>query len=222
MLRYFDMTLNDKLHLLEGIAAVAAAIVAQLEMTIVLHIYQLSHEGAILVNIRMIALTTVEQREILAADILTQIAVHTLKDVVKQLLAVCLVAMNLPKRHRVGGRTHETLLVDIHSHTDDAVAYLLTLQSVLNQYASNLAITPIDIIGPFDAQVADMLAQRITDGQRDSHRDMELTTGRNVSWVNQHREQQVLAPLALPGIHATAATCRLVVGNYTKGTVPFV
>ena len=97
MLRYFDMTLNDKLHLLEGIAAVAAAIVAQLEMTIVLDIHQLSHEGAILVSIRMIALTTVEQREILAADILTQIAVHTLKDVVKQLLAVCLVAMNLPK-----------------------------------------------------------------------------------------------------------------------------
>ena len=54
------MTLNDKLHLLEGVAAGAAGIVAQQQMTIVLDIHQLSHEGALHVSLRMITLTTVE------------------------------------------------------------------------------------------------------------------------------------------------------------------
>ena len=50
------------------------------------------------------------------------------------------------------------LLVDVYSHTNDAVLDHRALQGVLYQDARQLAVLPIDVVGPLDAEVTDILS----------------------------------------------------------------
>jgi hypothetical protein len=56
----------------------------------------------------------------------------------------------------------ELSLVDINTHPDDAVLDRLTHQTVLNQYPTDLRVTPIDIVGPFDTHVTNLLPQGVS------------------------------------------------------------
>ena len=149
---------------------------------------------------------------------------ESLQNVAQQLLAVRLMLADLPERYRIGCVAVECALVDIQPHADDAVADPLALQPVLYQYASNLSVAPVDVVRPFDAQVTDMSAQCLADGQRCHHRDMKLPVGVPslcLAGRDVHGEQQVLAPFALPGVGAAASSCRLIVSpNHLTRDLP--
>ena len=105
-------------------------------------------------------------------------------------------------------------LIDVQSDTDDAVFDGIALQLVLNENAGNLGITPVNVVGPLDANIADVLPQRLAECQRNSHGDVELTRDLDVSGVEQQGKRQVLASFRLPRVGATATSSRLVVGPY--------
>ena len=75
MFRCFDVLLNDELHFLEGIAALLSVVVAQQQVALVRYIHYFSHEGTVLVSVRMESLPPVEHGAVLLLDVVIQIVV---------------------------------------------------------------------------------------------------------------------------------------------------
>ena len=75
MFRGFDASLNDELHFLEGIAALLSVVIAQQQVAVVRYVHYFSHEGTVLVSVRMESLPPVECGAVLLLDVVIQIVV---------------------------------------------------------------------------------------------------------------------------------------------------
>ena len=114
----------------------------------------------------------------------------------------------------------ELTLVHVQTYPHNTVADMISLQPVFYQYPTNLGITPIDIIRPLDAQVANPFSQGLTDSLRHLHGNSELPVGWDIPRVQQHGEQQVLSSLRFPRVLTLSAACCLVVSPYHHIILP--
>ena len=72
---------------------------------------------------------------------------------IKDGLAVYLMSQYPTKRHGVWGIAAEHLLVDVDAGADDAGLDVLCFERCLNECAAELAVAPIDVVGPLHANV---------------------------------------------------------------------
>ena len=73
--RCFEVSLNNELHFLEGIAALHSVVIAQQQVAVVRYVHYFSHEGTVLVGIWMESLPPVEHGAVLLLDVVIQIVV---------------------------------------------------------------------------------------------------------------------------------------------------
>ena len=130
-------------------------------MPVFLHIHEFCHKRALLVAIGVETLATIEHADVSLFHILVTIVGESVENVVQQSLLVCLVPMNLPKRYRIGSIALELSLVDIDANADNRLSDGLSCQPMLYQDATYLGIPPINVVGPLDAHIANLLAQGI-------------------------------------------------------------
>ena len=44
------------------------------------------------------------------------------------------------------------MLIDVQSYTDDAFFHCVSAELVFNEYATQFAVLPIDVVGPFNGE----------------------------------------------------------------------
>ena len=98
----------------------------------------------------------------------------------------------------VAGGTAEVGLVDVHAEADDGLLDGGGAELVLDEDAAELTVVPVDVVGPFDAQVFIGIGEEF---------------GQTVGNGEGNAAQEVLAPGGVPGVAALASSGSLVVGH---------
>ena len=116
----------------------------------------------------------------------------------QQRLAVHGMSHNLPQRNGVGRIAPEHGLVHVESHARNRVGYVRAAQIVFQQHSAQLPLLPIDVVGPFHADVRRQFRGRSRHRQCRGFRERKLPVGREEGGVEHHAEQQVLSLFRLP------------------------
>ena len=190
------------------------------EMTIVLHLYEGALELTVLILIPVIALATVERKMIDARHIhivgTTQkfvVFAESLNHLLQHLFPIHLMPQNLSQRYRVGRIAVELSLIDINADTEDAALDALGVDGSLYQRATDLLVIPVHIIRPFQRNAVRIGIKSVLHGERTSLGKEELLAQRYPLRTHHHTEEEVLARLTLPGMHALSPACCLIVSN---------
>ena len=120
---------------------------------------------------------------------------------------------NLSQRYRVGRIAVELCLIDINADAEDAALDALRVDDGLYQRATNLLVMPVHIVRPFQRNAVRIGIKSILHGERTSLGKEELLAQRNPLRTHHHTEEEVLARLTLPGMHALSPARCLIVSN---------
>ena len=190
------------------------------EMTIVLHLYESTLELTVLILIPMVTLATVERKMIESRYIhiigTTQkfvVSAESLNHLLQHLFPIHLMPQNLSQRYRVGRIAVELSLIDINADAEDAALDALRVDDGLYQRATDLLVMPVHIVRPFQRNAIRIGIKSILHGERTSLGKEELLAQRNPLRTHHHTEEEVLARLTLPGMHALSPACSLIVSN---------
>ena len=190
------------------------------EMTIVLHLYESTLKLTVLILIPMVTLATVERKMIESRHIhiigTTQkfvVSAESLNHLLQHLFPIHLMPQNLSQRYRVGRIAVELSLIDINADAKDAALDALRVDDGLYQRATDLLVMPVHIVRPFQRNAIRIGIKSILHGERTSLGKEELLAQRNPLRTHHHTEEEVLARLALPGMHALSPACCLIVSN---------
>ena len=190
------------------------------EMTIVLHLYESTLELTVLILIPMVTLATVERKMIESRYIhiigTTQkfvVSAESLNHLLQHLFPIHLMPQNLSQRYRVGRIAVELSLIDINADAEDAALDALRVDDGLYQRATDLLVMPVHIVRPFQRNAIRIGIKSILHGERTSLGKEELLAQRDPLRTHHHTEEEVLARLALPGMHALSPACCLIVSN---------
>lgn len=124
-----------------------------------------------------------------------------------------LAACELHERHRIRGVAPEFPLVDVQPHADARVVDARPDQGVFYQYAADLPVAGIDVVGPFHHAVGSFRSEEIADGERSGLADQKLSGGRHLLRLVEKGESEVAARLGLPAVAPLAATRGLGIGK---------
>ena len=168
----------------------------------------------------MVTLATVERKMIESRHIhiigTTQkfvVSAESLNHLLQHLFPIHLMPQNLSQRYRVGRIAVELSLIDINADAEDAALDALGVDDGLYQRATDLLVMPVHIVRPFQRNAIRIGIKSILHGERTSLGKEELLAQRNPLRTHHHTEEEVLARLALPGMHALSPACCLIVSN---------
>ena len=110
---------------------------------------------------------------------------------------------------QVGGKFH---LIDIDADADVCAYQTVAGQCVLKQHAANLLVAHVEVVGPFDRDIAaEVFADSLRAGHGNGLCEAELPVGREVQVAQPHANKQVGAVFGLPFVAALSASFGLVV-----------
>ena len=138
---------------------------------------------------------------------------ESINHLLQHLFPIHLMTQNLSQRYRVGRIAVELRLVDINTDTEDTALDALGVDGSLDQRATDFLVIPVHIVRPFQRNAIRIGIQRILHGERTSLGKEELLAQRYPFRTHHHTEEEVLARLTLPGMHALSPACRLIVSN---------
>ena len=122
-------------------------------------------------------------------------------------------AQNLSQRYRVRRIAVELSLVDINADAEDAALDALGVDGSFYQRATDFLVIPVHIVRPFQRNAIRIGIQCILHGERTCLGKEELLAQRYPLRTHHHTEEEVLARLALPGMHALSPARRLIISN---------
>ena len=190
------------------------------EMTIVLHLNESTLELTVLILIPMVTLATVERKMIESRHIhiigTTQkfvVFAESLNHLLQHLFPIHLMPQNLSQRYRVGRIAVELSLIDINADAEDTALDALGVDDGLYQRATDFLVMPVHIVRPFQRNAVRIGIKSVLHGERTSLGKEELLAQRYPLRTHHHTEEEVLARLALPGMHALSPACCLIVSN---------
>ena len=168
----------------------------------------------------MVTLATVERKMIESRYIhiigTTQkfvVSAESLNHLLQHLFPIHLMPQNLSQRYRVGRIAVELSLIDINADAEDTALDALRVDDGLYQRATDLLVMPVHIVRPFQRNAVRIGIKSVLHGERTSLGKEELLAQRNPLRTHHHTEEEVLARLALPGMHALSPACCLIVSN---------
>ena len=168
----------------------------------------------------MVTLATVERKMIESRHIhiigTTQkfvVSAESLNHLLQHLFPIHLMPQNLSQRYRVGRIAVELSLIDINADAEDAALDALRVDDGLYQRATDLLVMPVHIVRPFQRNAICIGIKSILHGERTSLGKEELLAQRYPLRTHHHTEEEVLARLTLPGMHALSPACSLIVSN---------
>ncbi len=205
---------------LERISAQAACRILQDEMAVVLHVVQPCAELSLLVAVSVEAVFPEKGLAVVFAHdahlpLLEQAVVgfEMLQDVFQHMATLAVHAAHLQDGGRIGRIAAKLRLVDVQPDADDALRDVFARQVIFYQDAPHLAVAPVDVVRPLDAEAAHEAAERVEHAERDGLRQQELLAGREERRPARDGEQQVLSPLRLPRVAPLALASGLVFGR---------
>ena len=112
----------------------------------------------------------------------------------------------------------EALVIDVHPYADDRVVHALTRQAVFDEDAGELAVAPVDVVGPLDGQALALLlghegGEGAADGYGDELGDGELLTSLQHVRAQEQRAGDAVALTGDPAIAAHPSACRLLTAD---------
>ena len=138
---------------------------------------------------------------------------ESLNHLLQHLFPIHLMPQNLSQRYRIGRIAVELCLIDINADTEDAALDALRVDDGLYQRATDFLVIPVHIIWPFQRNAVRIGIKSILHGECTSLGKEELLAQRYPLRTHHHTEEEVLARLALPGMHALSPACCLIVSN---------
>lgn len=136
---------------------------------------------------RIVSVVAVERGEILFANALRRpgeglevASAESVDKLVEHLFEGVGVACDLEQGDRIGSVAEKYRLVHIQSDADDSSGKCAAAQDILDEYAGDFPVFPIDVVGPFDREARGVAVQHVDNGQRNDLREQELFVGGNM------------------------------------------
>ena len=185
------------MHLLEGISAEFLFFIAEHEAPVGQN--RLDFRFKVAVGIAKAvapAVAAVEATEVGAMDgafaAVQQSAVEAVEapgDVSHELFSVENAARDLAQGHGIWRIAFKDHLIDVEADPRDGSVDLWTDERMLQEHAADLRVEPIDVVGPFYANAAHNLLQRLCHSQRLHLRKQKLAAGADGVGVKADAEE---------------------------------
>ena len=108
-------------------------------------------------------------------------------------------------------------LMDVDSEADNGLLDRGGTKFVFNEDAAELTVSPIDVVGPFDAQVSSGIGNEfgydVADSESDKLREDKLLVGTDESGEMADATQEVLSTCRLPCVATLSPSCSLIVSH---------
>lgn len=220
-----ESTFNDlfqhKLHFLEGVAADAPLAVVEDEVPVVFHLDDGGLKRPLGILVFVEARVAIERSVIARGDLgklvafeESEVVIDDLNNLIEQFVLIYFMTENLLERDGVGRIAREAFLVDVDARAKDALRNATTCERRFDERAAELAILPIDVVGPLERDALHIAVEHFLDGHGLNFREQKLAARRHKARVNEQREDDILSGLALPGVRSLSASCRLIVGSH--------